>query len=189
MSGNTSNLSQVKKALSEAVDASKVELLAILKTIDAEKRKISALIKENIKDPKIIDESFGVARKAGESKSGKQRTTLLNMKAIPKLIGVVPRPLLDIYKDMEARRRVIDTQYKKADVKSKAAASGGDKERFNIGDNITLSWYGKDRSGKIVDDKVIGNKVKVSLEGLGERMVLQDRIKVSTKFFGGGGSK
>jgi hypothetical protein len=30
--------------------------------------------------------------------------------------------------------------------------------------------------GKIVDAKVVGNKVAVELEGLGNRMVLQDRI-------------
>ena len=192
MSGKTSDLSQIKKALSEAEQASKdltrAQLAEILKSIDLEKRKISAIIKENIKDPQLIDMSFGVQRKDPKSKSKKQRTTLLNMKAIPKLKGIVPQALLDTYKDMEARRRVIDRQFKKADVVSKAAKSGADTSRFNVGDNITLSWYGKDRKGKIVDAKVVGNKVAVELEGLGNRMVLQDRIKITKKFFGGGGS-
>ncbi len=184
MTGKTSDLSQVKKALKEAEQLSKEltreEYANLLRDIDKEKRKLALVIKDTIKDKKLREESFGTAR-AGTA-SGRQRTDRLNASAIPKLRGVVPQPLLDMYRDMETRQNRMNKQFKEADKKAKSAGAS-QADRFNIGDSVELSWYGKTRQGKIVDAELKGGKVKVNIEGLGDRSLPQDRLKINKKFF------
>ena len=152
----------------------------LLRDIDKEKRKLALFIKDAIKDPKLKEESFGTARSG--TASGKQRTDRLNASAIPKLRGVVPQPLLDMYRDMETRQSRMNKQFKSADKQSKSAGAS-QVDRFNIGDNVELSWYGKKRQGEVVDANVSGGKVKIKIEGLGDRMLPADRLKINKKFF------
>ena len=184
MSGKTNDLSQVKKALKEAEQLSKEltreQYAVLLRDIDKEKRKLALVIKDAIKDPKLKEESFGTARSG--TASGKQRTDRLNASAIPKLRGVVPQPLLDMYRDMETRQSRMNKQFKSADKQSKSAGAS-QVDRFNIGDNVELSWYGKKRQGEVVDANVSGGKVKIKIEGLGDRMLPADRLKINKKFF------
>ena len=185
MTGRTSDLSQVKKSLAEAEqlskDLSRQQFAELLREIDKEKRKLAKIIKENIKDEKLKKESFGSVR-AGIA-SGRQRTDLLAVSQIPKLRGVVPQPLLDMYRDMETRQKRMNKLFLAADKKSKATSAASDTKRFNIGDVVELSWYGKTRQGKVVDADVKGGKVKINIEGLGDRMLPQDRVKINKKFF------
>ena len=173
------------QAKSQARREGRKQLIAGTKTDEdssarKEKRKLALFIKDAIKDPKLKEESFGTARSG--TASGKQRTDILNVSAIPKLRGVVPQPLLDMYRDMETRQSRMNKQFKSADKQSKSAGAS-QVDRFNIGDNVELSWYGKKRQGEVVDANVSGGKVKIKIEGLGDRMLPADRLKINKKFF------
>ena len=170
----------LKEAEQLSKELTREQYAVLLRDIDKEKRKLALFIKDAIKDPKLKEESFGTARSG--TASGKQRTDRLNASAIPKLRGVVPQPLLDMYRDMETRQSRMNKQFKSADKQSKSAGAS-QVDRFNIGDNVELSWYGKKRQGEVVDANVSGGKVKIKIEGLGDRMLPADRLKINKKFF------